>query len=123
VILPDTAARVKRPGTRRCRAPAARCILAPAEGYLVKNNPDLLTQIMAFLSTIAGYLGTWIILLVQKILPSATNLPDLKEPIGYMAILTIFTILASITRKVALIILAVGWVLILLRIILMAFKI
>jgi hypothetical protein len=89
----------------------------------VKSNPDLLTQIMTFLSTIAGYLGTWIVALVQKILPSATSLPDLKEPIGYMAILTIFTILASITRKVALIILAVGWVLILLRIILMAFKI
>jgi hypothetical protein len=89
----------------------------------VTAKPDLLTQIMTFLSTIAGYLGLWIVQLVQKILPSATDLPAMKEPIGYMAILTIFVILTSVTRKVAIIILTVGWVLILLRVILMAFHI
>jgi hypothetical protein len=89
----------------------------------VTAKPDLLTQILTFISTIAGYLGMWIVQLVQKILPSATDLPTLKEPIGYMAILTIFVVLASVTRKVAIIILAVGWVLILLRVVLMAFHV
>jgi len=89
----------------------------------VTAKPDLLTQIFTFISTIAGYLGQWIVQLIQKILPSATDLPLLKEPIGYMAILTLFVILTSVTRKVAIIILSVGWVLILLRVVLMAFKI
>jgi hypothetical protein len=103
-------------------ASAAVCILTAAE-VDVTTKPDLLTQIMTFIATIAGYLGQWIVQLVQKILPSAADLPLLKEPIGYMAILTIFVILTSVTRKVAIIILAVGWVLILVRVILMAFHV
>jgi hypothetical protein len=87
------------------------------------TQPDLLTQIMGFLSTIARYIGLGIVQLVQRILPSAKGLPDLAEPIGYLAILTIFVILTSAARKVALIILLVGWALILLRLVLMAFHV
>lgn len=87
------------------------------------TKPDLLTQILGFLSTIARYIGLGIVQLVQRILPSATGLPDLAEPIGYLALLTIFVILTSAARKVALIILLVGWALILIRLALMAFHI
>jgi hypothetical protein len=84
-------------------------------------KPDLLTQILAFLSTIARYLGMGIVRLVQYILPSVKSLDSLIEPLGFLAILTIFVILASAARKVALIVVGVGWLLILVRILLMAF--
>ena len=87
------------------------------------NKPDLLTQILGFLSTIARYIGLGVISLVQRIIPSVTTLSALAEPIGYLALLTVFVILTGVARKVALIIVLVGWVLILIRVLLMAFHI
>jgi hypothetical protein len=87
------------------------------------TKPDLLTQILGFLSTIARFVGTGIVQLVQYILPSVKDIATLAEPIGYLALLTIFVILTSAARKVALIILLAGWFLILIRILLMAFRV
>lgn len=87
------------------------------------TKPDLLTQILGFLSTIARFVGTGIVQLVHYILPSVRDLATLAEPIGYLALLTIFVILTSAARKVALVILLAGWALILIRILLMAFRI
>jgi hypothetical protein len=82
---------------------------------------DILTQIMAFAYSAAHYLGTWIVALIQKILPMATELSTLVDPIGYLAILTVFVVITMTVKKVALIILLVGWGLIVLRVVLMAF--
>ncbi len=87
------------------------------------NSPDLLTQIFGFLSTTARYVGQGIIRLVQYILPSVKDLSALAEPVGFLALLTVFVILTSAARKVALIILLFGWALILIRLLLMAFRI
>ncbi len=87
------------------------------------NSPDLLTQIFGFLSTTARFLGQWIVQLVRYILPSVKGLSTLAEPIGFLSLLTVFVILTSAARKVALIILLVGWALILIRLLLMAFRI
>ena len=87
------------------------------------NSPDLLTQIFGFLSTIARYVGQGIVGLVHYILPSVKDLSTLAEPIGFLALLTIFVILASAARKVALVILLFGWALIFIRLLLMAFRI
>jgi hypothetical protein len=87
------------------------------------NKPDLLTQLLAFLSSIAHYVGLGVIKAIQSILPSVKDLDKLADPIGYLVILTIFVVLASVARKVALVILLVGWGLILVRIVLMAFRI
>jgi hypothetical protein len=84
------------------------------------TRPDVLTQILAFLSTIGRFIGSGIVQLVQHILPSVKDLGQLTEPIGYLALLTLFVVLTSAAQKVALIILAVGWALIVIRIILMA---
>jgi hypothetical protein len=86
------------------------------------TKPDVLTQIFGFLSTIARYVGLGIVQLVHYILPSVSGLTTLAEPIGYLALLTIFVVLTSVARKVALIIVLVGWALILIRILLMAFR-
>ena len=87
------------------------------------NSPDLLTLIFGFLSTTARWVGMGVIQLVQYILPSVKGLPTLAEPIGFLSLLTVFVILTSAARKIALIILLVGWVLILIRLLLMAFRI
>ena len=87
------------------------------------NSPDLLTQIFGFLSTTARYVGQGIVGLVQYILPSVKDLSTLAEPVGFLSLLTVFVILASAARKVALIILLAGWALIFIRVLLMAFRI
>jgi hypothetical protein len=81
---------------------------------------DVLTQIMAFAYSVAHYLGTAIVIVVQRILPMADDLLTLADPIGYLAILSVFVVITATVKRVAVIILAVGWVLILLRVILMA---
>jgi len=87
------------------------------------TKPDVLTQILGFLSTIARFIGMGIVQLVQYVLPSVKDLGQLAEPIGYLALLTLFVILTSAAQKVALIILAVGWALIVIRILLMALRV
>jgi len=46
------------------------------------TKPDLLTQILGFLSTIARFVGTGIVQLVQYILPSVKDIATLAEPVG-----------------------------------------
>ena len=87
------------------------------------NSPDLLTQIFGFLSTTARYVGQGIVGLVHYILPSVKGLSTLADPIGFLSLLTVFVILTSAARKVALIILLFGWALIFVRLLLMAFRI
>jgi hypothetical protein len=87
------------------------------------SSPDLLTQIFGFLSTTARYVGEAVVKLVQYILPSVKDLSTLAEPIGFLSLLTVFVILTSAARKVAIIILFVGWLLILIRVLLMAFRV
>ncbi|HVO39546.1 MAG TPA: hypothetical protein VMV03_11020 [Spirochaetia bacterium] len=86
-------------------------------------KPDLLTQIFGFLSTFARFIGQAVVGLVHYILPSIKTLDALAEPIGYLALLTLFVILVSAARRVALIILIAGWALIFVRLLLMAFRI
>jgi hypothetical protein len=86
-------------------------------------KPDVLTQIFGFLSTFARFIGQVIVDLVHYILPSVTTLNALAEPIGYLALLTLFVILVSAARRVALVILVAGWFLIFVRLLLMAFRV
>ena len=86
-------------------------------------KPDLLTQIFAFLSTFARFVGQGVVGVVHYILPSVKTLDTLAEPIGYLALLTLFVILVSAARRVALVILVAGWALIFVRLLLMAFQI
>lgn len=79
-----------------------------------------LSQLMVFAYSIAHSLGTWIVALIQKILPMAKGLPTLADPLGYLAILSIFVIITAVARRVAFAILLVGWALILIRIAVMA---
>jgi hypothetical protein len=94
-----------------------------ALGGAAPMKPDLLTQIFGFLSTFARFVGQVIVDVVHYILPSVPSLDTLAEPIGYLALLTLFVILVSAARRVALVILVAGWLLIFIRLLLMAFRI
>ncbi len=83
-------------------------------------NHGYLTQLMAFVYSVAHSLGIWIVALIQRILPMAKGLPTLVDPIGYLAILSIFVIITAVARRVAFAILLVGWALIIIRIAVMA---
>ena len=82
-------------------------------------SQDMLTQIMAFTYSAAHYLGAGIISLVQRILPQAKAIATLTDPIGYLAILSIFVVLTITIKRVAVIILVAGWTLIAIRVVLM----
>lgn len=80
---------------------------------------DLLTQLLAFIYSIAHYIGLGVIKLLKYMMPMLKELEVLADPIGFLVILTIFIIVVSIARKVAWVIVIVGWILILIRIVLM----
>lgn len=86
-------------------------------------NSQAWTQLLAFLSTAADYLGRLIIGGVHQVLPSVTSIDTLEPAVGYLALLTLFTVLVAIARKIAFIVLIVGWTLIIVRILMMTFKI
>ncbi|MBU4453570.1 MAG: hypothetical protein KJ929_00575 [Euryarchaeota archaeon] len=76
---------------------------------------DILTTVMAFIYTISHWLGEIIVGFIQSI--SGVAIPQtIVDAIGLLVILTIFLALADVAKKAIWIIVAVGWVLIVLRI-------
>ncbi len=76
---------------------------------------DILTTVMAFIYTIGHWLGEKIVGLLQYI--SGVTIPaSIVDAIGMLVILTIFLGIAEVAKKAIWIIVAVGWVLIILRI-------
>lgn len=77
---------------------------------------DILTTIMGFAYSTAHYLGRLAVSMLTSVLPETVNIASLADPIGYLALLTIFVVIAATVKKLAFIIVLVGWVLILARI-------
>ena len=76
---------------------------------------DILTTVMAFIYTLGHWLGEMIVGLIQSI--SGIMIPStIVDAIGLLVILTIFLAIAEVAKKAIWIIVAVGWVLIILRI-------
>jgi len=78
----------------------------------------VLNGVLQFLYTIAQALGKAIVAGIQRVLPQAQIPNDLVDPIGFMAALTLFAILAGVARRIAWIVVSVGWVFIAVRIVL-----
>ena len=85
----------------------------------VSPQKDILTQLFAFIYSIAHYIGLGIVKLIQYILPMLKEIETLADPIGFLTILTLFIIIVSVARKIAWIVIIVGWILIIIRIVLM----
>jgi len=76
---------------------------------------DLLQQFLSFLYTLANWAGNFVVNLLDRALD--LRAPDnLIDPIGFLVLLTGFLIMAEVAKKVAWLILVVGWGLILVKI-------
>ncbi len=79
---------------------------------------DVVDQLLSFIYSLGHLIGEGIVRLVVTILPSMQFPQDLVDPIGLLAILTIFLAIAAIAKKLVWIVVIAGWVLILIRLIL-----
>ncbi len=79
---------------------------------------DILTPVLAFIYTIGHWIGEKIVGLIQAI--SGVLIPQsIVDAIGMLVILTIFLGIAEVAKKAIWIIVAVGWVLIIVRILIL----
>jgi hypothetical protein len=79
---------------------------------------EILSGLLTFLYSIAHYVGMLVIYLLGQLLPAAKVPGDLIDPIGYLALLTAFIILVQVAKKIAWIVIVIGWALLLVRIVL-----
>jgi hypothetical protein len=79
---------------------------------------DVINQLLSFLYSLGHLIGEGIVKLLHTILPSMPVPTELIDPIGLLGILTILLAIASIAKKLVWIIVIAGWVLILVRLIL-----
>jgi len=76
---------------------------------------DFLQALFGVLQSAADATGGWIIRVVEALLPAGVP-RDMVAPVGWLALLTGGLLLAEAGRKLAWIVVAVGWVLVLARI-------
>ncbi len=79
---------------------------------------DILTDILAFIYTIGQWIGEKVVGLIQYI--SGVAIPEsITGAIGMLVILTIFLAIAEVAKKAIWIVVAVGWVLMIIRIVIL----
>ena len=94
---------------------AAQTTTAPPSGQSVQT---IINQLLAFIYSLGHLIGEGIVRLLNTILPSVPIPTALTDPIGLLAILTIFLAVAAVAKKLVWIIVIVGWALIIIRIVL-----
>ena len=83
---------------------------------------DILHKILTFIYFLAHQAGLGIIKLIQAIVPSATFPESVIDALGLLIILTLFMFLVSVAKKIAWVIVCVGWILLLIRILIIILK-
>lgn len=94
--------------------PPASVALPPADPLSIAPPPapeGFLDQLLAFVYTLAHWAGQLIVMGLDNLLTTPIS-QSLVDPIGYLALLTVFLIIAEVAKKVTWIIVIVGWVLI-----------
>jgi len=82
-----------------------------------ESTRAIIDQLLSFIYSLGHLIGEGIVHLVTMILPSMPVPTELVDPIGLLAILTIFLVAVQVARKLTWIIVIVGWALILVRLI------
>lgn len=77
---------------------------------------ELLDQFLTFIYSLAHWFGSIISQAIGSILNYALP-PELIDPLGFLVILTLFLAIAEIAKKLAWLVIVVGWILIILRIV------
>ncbi|MEA3238656.1 MAG: hypothetical protein U9Q94_02610 [Candidatus Bipolaricaulota bacterium] len=89
-----------------------------AESAKHMTAQEIVDQILTFIYSLGHLIGQGVVKLVVAVLPSLQFPSDLVDPIGLLAILTIFLAVAAVAKKLVWIVVIVGWALILVRLIL-----
>lgn len=76
---------------------------------------EVIDQLLAFIYSLGHVIGQAIVKAVDMVLPSIPIPSELIDPIGILAILTIFLGVATFSKKLVWIVVIAGWVLILIR--------
>jgi hypothetical protein len=87
-----------------------------------KSLSAVLHEILTFIYFLGHQAGLGIVKLIQYIVPSARFPESVIDAVGLLVILTIFMFLVSVAKKIAWVILCVGWVFLLIRILIVVFK-
>lgn len=83
---------------------------------------EILHKILTFIYFLAHQIGLGIIKVVQPIFPRGSFPDSLVDPIGFLIILTLFMFLVGVAKKIAWIIVCLGWILLFIRILMIIFK-
>ncbi|HAZ30588.1 TPA: hypothetical protein DCY65_03340 [Candidatus Acetothermia bacterium] len=96
--------------------------LVGVEALAQGTSRELGDQLLSFIQSTAELIGEGLVRLVNLVLPEHREIgPDLVQPLGYLGLITVILLLFGIleaARKVIWIVVAVGWVLLLVRIVL-----
>ncbi len=86
---------------------------------------EILHNILTFIYFIAHQIGLGIIKVVQLIFPRVAFPGSIVDPLGFLVILTVFMLLVGVdvARKIAWIVVCAAWILLLIRILMILFKI
>ncbi len=82
----------------------------------------ILHKILTFIYFIAHQIGVWITNLLQAIFSSSAFPNSLIDPLGFLIILTLFVFLVGYSSRIAWIIVTVAWILLVIRIFMIIFK-
>ncbi len=103
-------------------APLAVLAIGSVQAAAADDSPSarsIIDQLLAFLYSTGHLVGQGIMRLVHTILPSVptARLDPLIDPVGLLAILTAFLVVVTVARKLAWIVVIAGWVLIVIRLV------
>jgi hypothetical protein len=88
----------------------------------LKPLNGILHKILTFIYFLAHQIGLGIIKVIQPLFPRNVFPDNLVDPLGFLIILTLFIFLVGVAKKIAWIIVCVGWILLLIRILMVIFK-
>jgi hypothetical protein len=88
----------------------------------LKPLNGILHNILTFIYFLPHQIGLWIIKVLQQIFPRLIFPDSLIDPLGFLIILTLFMFLVGVAKKIAWIIVCVGWILLFIRILMIIFK-
>jgi hypothetical protein len=82
----------------------------------------ILHKVLTFIYYLAHQIGAGIVKLIQPLFPRSAFPESIIDPLGFLVILTLFMLLMGVAKKIAWIIVCVGWILLLIRILMIIFK-
>jgi hypothetical protein len=82
---------------------------------------DVILELLQRLNNVAATIGGWLFAAVGLILPGVLPV-ELAAPVGWLIALTVVLVLTEVARKVTWIIVGIGWLLLAVRVVMVALR-